>query len=639
MDAVDPPPSIVDAYASKGIHRLFPWQAKCLTLEVLHGDRNLVYTAPTSAGKTLVAELVMLRRILMCRAGLFGVKNEPMNITKIRRLEKRPKSRGLVLYVVPLVALAREKAQALSERWKSLDIHVTCLHSDVSTEAVARSVGTEVIVATLEKADALLNKWLFHARLHLSPDDMEHDYSDIQHLLKKPGPDTTAWARKQLARLACVVCDEVHLLGQTRRGATLEILLTKLRLWQPQVQILAMTATLEKSCLAKLASWLDANSYSHEQREVELFVNFLHEETGAITPFNTSKVVSRRKQLRGHKNTPASVVAAILKNEIAAGHGSIVFGATRQFCAQFVLKLTKELLAEECFSRDADFAAELEKRRSLANSMGDLLPEHRRAVLMGVFSHTAALSQDCRAKVEAAFREGVLKVLVATTSLSSGVDLPAHTVILRSHRVGIQTMTGTKFRQMIGRAGRLCAHTEGFVYLMHGERTKKSDWRELEKHEDRLRSALDWCESGYLLDTKRADLSLDVADFDMTACRGFHTLVLTLLALRKVESKQEIFEAAKATFLAHEVAADRLEKLREWMDFTVAVLIRSRHCREIGEGRLQSTNLGEAAFGSAMTAPQSKRFDAALKRCDKTNKGVSVTTRLHRCFVLAPDFD
>ena len=59
------PDNVLEVYSSMGMHSLYPWQAEALARPgVLEGDANLLYTAPTSGGKTLVAELLVLRRLL-----------------------------------------------------------------------------------------------------------------------------------------------------------------------------------------------------------------------------------------------------------------------------------------------------------------------------------------------------------------------------------------------------------------------------------------------------------------------------------------------------------------------------------------------------------------------------------------------
>ena len=59
---------LLQAYKGKGIHKLYPWQAAAL--ECGADGSNLVYCAPTSGGKTLVAEVLMIRQLReTCRLG------------------------------------------------------------------------------------------------------------------------------------------------------------------------------------------------------------------------------------------------------------------------------------------------------------------------------------------------------------------------------------------------------------------------------------------------------------------------------------------------------------------------------------------------------------------------------------------
>lgn len=77
--AADPPTSLEELFRlwgldaalrryhgrSLGIEHLYPWQAKCLASPgVAAGERDMLYFAPTSGGKTMVAELLMLLRVM-----------------------------------------------------------------------------------------------------------------------------------------------------------------------------------------------------------------------------------------------------------------------------------------------------------------------------------------------------------------------------------------------------------------------------------------------------------------------------------------------------------------------------------------------------------------------------------------------
>lgn len=81
------PPLIIGWFKKRGITSLFEWQVECLCKDnVLYGG-NLVYSAPTSAGKTLVADFLLLKKVL----------------------EYNKKA----LVIEPFVALTREKAATL----------------------------------------------------------------------------------------------------------------------------------------------------------------------------------------------------------------------------------------------------------------------------------------------------------------------------------------------------------------------------------------------------------------------------------------------------------------------------------------------------------------------------------------------
>ena len=46
-------------------HFAIDWQDNCLHLPSVHNGSNLIYSLPTSGGKTLVAELIILRQLLL----------------------------------------------------------------------------------------------------------------------------------------------------------------------------------------------------------------------------------------------------------------------------------------------------------------------------------------------------------------------------------------------------------------------------------------------------------------------------------------------------------------------------------------------------------------------------------------------
>lgn len=69
--------------------------------------------------------------------------------------------------------------------------------------------------------------------------------------------------------------------------------------------------------------------------------------------------------------------------------------------------------------------------------------------------------------VETCFKSGVVRVLVATSTLAAGVNLPARRVIFRQPKIGRDFVDTTRYRQMAGRAGRAGIDTKGESVSSH----------------------------------------------------------------------------------------------------------------------------------------------------------------------------
>lgn len=72
---------------------------------------------------------------------------------------------------------------------------------------------------------------------------------------------------------------------------------------------------------------------------------------------------------------------------------------------------------------------------------------------------------DERDIIEGAYRAGIVRVIVATTTLSSGVNLPARRVLVKCPMEGRQ-IDILSYKQMVGRAGRMGKDTSGMILLI-----------------------------------------------------------------------------------------------------------------------------------------------------------------------------
>ena len=210
VDELPIPDSVKAVVAKAGYDTLYPPQEDAIRAGVLDG-KNLVLASPTASGKTLVAELTVLKSIL--------------------------EHDGKALYLTPLRALASEKFedfQKYSEIEKSpgRKIRVAITSGDYDSSDIYLS-NYDVIISTNEKADSLLR--------HRSP-----------------------W----IADVTVVVADEIHLITEADRGPTLEVVLTRLLKINPKLQIIALSATIKNA--TEIGEWLQAAQITTDWRPVPL---------------------------------------------------------------------------------------------------------------------------------------------------------------------------------------------------------------------------------------------------------------------------------------------------------------------------------------------------------------------------------
>ncbi len=352
-------------------------------LDPVLSGESLLLACPTASGKSLVAYLALLRA---ARAGRSG------------------------LYLVPLRALAYEKAEEL-EKFEELGIKVGLSIGDFDLPP-ERLEKLDILVATSEKADGLLRRG--------SP-----------------------W----LDRLGVVVADEVHLMRDPDRGPTLEVSLTRLRRRYPDLQIVALSATVRNS--EELAEWLNARHIASSFRPVPLKLGVYSEGRITFTDLSTREIPP-----------PGDAVPRLVRTVVGEGGQSLVFVNSRRASEQLagaLVPTVRNLLTDEERDRarlaTGELAAVSDEETEGIRRLSELLPH-------GVAFHNASLTNPERRVVERAFRDRALKVLVATPTLAAGINLPARRVIVRDttrydDRLGLQApIPALEVHQMLGRAGR-----------------------------------------------------------------------------------------------------------------------------------------------------------------------------------------
>lgn len=374
-------------------------------------DVNILLCAPTGGGKTNVAMLSILRVIS----------------SFINPETKKLKSKNFkIVYLAPLKALVQEQVRELQRRLAYLDIKVEELTGDsnLSRHQIAQ---TQILVSTPEKWDVITRK------------AADSSYVSLVRLL---------------------IIDEVHLLHD-QRGPVIESIVA--RSLQSEVitsrpRIVGLSAT--------LPNYEDVARFLHVPSKGLFYFDSsyrpcpLSQEFCGITEKNAMKRVHAANEACYDKTLKA----------VSNNHQVIVFVHSRKETARLakylIEKFNENGNAETLNKSDAG------SKQILSTETENVQNPHLKQVLRyGIGLHHAGLSRTDRSLAEDLFADGVLQVLVSTATLAWGVNLPAHTVIVKGTDVySPEKCTWDKLSpqdllQMLGRAGRprYDTHGEGII--------------------------------------------------------------------------------------------------------------------------------------------------------------------------------
>ncbi|CDJ40042.1 DNA polymerase, putative [Eimeria tenella] len=553
---------------------------------VLNGSLSILYSAPTGAGKGLVAELLLLRHIFglldmppldtlqqqqlaeqqlqlqwptsavtaatggtngltqhtSTQAPLSTVAAETASTENVAGCCKHPPRRAVV--VLPFVSLIEEQQRKLQRLFAAADLPVKvvalhhCSRDTASVEAAATDPAAfDVAFCTIEKAAALL-----------------------QQLAEK---------NLLLHRLGLLVVDELHALGDPTRGALLECLLshvvycnTKLLLMQQEqqrqherqplqpIQVVGMSATL--SNISEVAAWLSAAVYCNDHRPLPLQEAYCccsgapaatvkrkgGQGTKGATATNTHLEVrlftkpvaaaaanpqqpwpevplppsmapllqklhqqqqQHQEETAGRKFVRPSIATAMAREPLLRllllmlqqGNSVLIFCRSKA-AVETVAVLAADYaipLLRRCFEQQQQQHQEQEKFHFLSSAAADARMRRLRSVAVlqggsvkdvvvsavsaGVSIHHAGLTSEERRLAESLFREGIVKVLAATSTLAAGVNFPCDSVLFDSPHIGSNFLDSVHFRQMAGRAGRMQDKTQHQQHQQQQQQTQQ----------------------------------------------------------------------------------------------------------------------------------------------------------------------
>lgn len=413
---------------------------KASAMNILKGN-DVIVTAPTGTGKTAIA--------------LYAITNNMEN-------------GGKTFYTTPLKALSNEKFRSFQKIYGEENVGLLTGDNKINPEAPIVIMTTEV-----------------YRNMVLS-DRFSHN-------------------NPMLDNLKTVIFDELHYLGDADRGGIWE---QSIILSSPETQLLSLSATIGNN--KDVANWMavtkdfpkaeivsskdrDMSTYRarenapvhtvlidvpSENRHVPLKfeVQQVQGEQGALTKARSEKKDNKKKTKQKDDKDTQTIskrepipnlqsyqrMVTKLKNEDKLPAIFFVFskrgsGAILNHLARFGDKLNTPDEQKEILNI-------IKSYREDGKYLGESLDE--KALLKGYAIHNAGLLPAQKELIEELFNKKLIKAVIATETLSAGINMPARTTVISSTRTPAGDLTPNKFHQMAGRAGRRGIDDIGYCVSM-----------------------------------------------------------------------------------------------------------------------------------------------------------------------------
>ncbi|KAK9453923.1 hypothetical protein V1511DRAFT_503616 [Dipodascopsis uninucleata] len=399
-----------------------PMQSRCFA-SLYKTDHNVVISSPTGSGKTVLFELAIIKTLI-----------------------DNSSSNSKIVYIAPTKSLCNERFHDWATRFSTISLTCASLTGDTSAEEIETVRNADIIITTPEKWDSTTRRW--------------KDYSRLMKLVK------------------LILVDEVHILKDTR-GATLEVVVTRMKEISPHTRIIALSATIPNA--SSIAKWITKGSgdsdepavlheFGDEYRSVKLNYKVHAYQPRAANTFQLDRLYSDK--LPG------------LLDIYFDGKPIIIFCPTRRMAVSTARQLSQSWLTAQ-FKRNSSVPGS--KSSTFDDSILDQLAKR------GIVYHHAGLSLADRTLCETLFMERKILIICCTSTLSVGINLPAHLVVIKGTSTWYdgqdQEYSESDIKQMIGRAGRPQFGNSGIAVVMT-TKDNKAKYDELFENSDPVESCL-----------------------------------------------------------------------------------------------------------------------------------------------------
>ncbi len=254
--------------------------------------------------------------------------------------------------------------------------------------------------------------------------------------------------------IGTVVFDELQLICTAEKGVAYEILLSKIRRAFPSIQLVGLIGGLDDSQL--FADWLGWPLLKSTNRPVELHKGVLCNGRFHYRRHNDCRegieYFGVTRNTGGAEGTLEALAESLAAQPLRE-EKTLVFLPTREASVRVARLLADKLAfrpASRCLVELADYPDTIQTENL------------RYCLERGIAFHNADLPRTIRRLLESGFRDGEIRVIASTTTLSLGVNFPARNVFIDTHRCygaaggsNMRPLLMYDYNQIAGRAGRL----------------------------------------------------------------------------------------------------------------------------------------------------------------------------------------
>ncbi|KLO07339.1 P-loop containing nucleoside triphosphate hydrolase protein [Schizopora paradoxa] len=373
----------------------------------MNSKQNMVVSAPTGGGKTVLFELGIIQTLI----------------------ESGHKPSSKCVYVAPTKALCSERFRDWNTKLEPLG--VKCIEMTGDTVQLGKSAWSEaknatIIVTTGEKWDSLTRSW--------------HEHDGF------------------LSEIKLFLVDEVHILNESR-GSTLEVVISRMKARAEKVRFIMVSATVPN--IHDIANWIGNPTIGPSASAI------VFEFGDEYRPCKLTRHVhgfprKQQNDFQFMRTLDFKLYDILLQHHTAKP--MLVFCPTRKGVVATAEQLLKNYDESVAIRKKTPWVPGKIINRSFHDARLEKLAN------AGIGVHHAGLNMEDRRATEALFLDGALRVVVATSTLAVGVNLPAHTVVIKGVKLyqanAWQEYSDLDIVQMIGRAGRPQFDKEGVAIIM-----------------------------------------------------------------------------------------------------------------------------------------------------------------------------